>query len=170
MKDILQSMKGYVSNEENVYGMKIKRTWVKDTVVVSTEFSSNEIPTTSMIYDKIDGIKGYIASKHALQTDPPMINTTRGNRKYLTKVAIPVNKSIPDNKTYSVKYLVPGRILEAEVTGGSSRASEAMFQLEEYVIDNHYSSPAIPFQCLVTDRREQPDTSKWITKVYYPIF
>ena len=29
-------------------------------------------------------------------------------------------------------------------------------------------SPAIPFESLITNRLEEPDTSKWVTKIYYP--
>lgn len=170
MKDILQSMRTFVSNPENIYGMKIKETWVKDTLVLSTEFSTSDVPSTQMIYEKINEIKKYIAAHHAIQTDPPMFNTIKSKEMYLTRVAIPVNKDIAQNKTYKLKYLVPGRILEAQVTGGRSRADEALFQLGEYVRDNHYSSPAIPFESLVTDRMEEPDSTKWITRVYYPVF
>ena len=170
MQQILQSMRTFVSNSDNIYGMKIRETWVKDTLVVMTEFSTPEVPSTKMIYEKIGGIKKYIAYHRGLQTDPPMVNMTRKSDGYLTKVGIPVNRDIPTNKTYSLKYLVPGRILEGEVTGGRARADEALFQLGEYVRDYHYSSPAIPFQSLVTDRMAEPDSTKWITRVYYPVF
>ena len=36
--------------------------------------------------------------------------------------------------------------------------------------DNALSSPAIPFESLVTNRMQEPDTSKWVTKIYYPGF
>ena len=44
-----------------------------------------------------------------------------------------------------------------------------MKQMEQYVSDHKYVRIAIPFQSLVTDRMNEPDSSKWITKIYYPI-
>jgi hypothetical protein len=37
------------------------------------------------------------------------------------------------------------------------------------VQDHQRVAPAIPFQSLVTDRTKQPDTSKWVTRLYWPI-
>ena len=66
--------------------------------------------------------------------------------------------------------MVPGKILVAEVKGGAYTADEALRQLTMYMDDNHLVSPAIPFQSLVTERSKEPDTTKWITKIYFPVF
>jgi hypothetical protein len=65
--------------------------------------------------------------------------------------------------------MVPGKILVAEVKGGEQRVREAAANLQNYVDDYKLKSPAIPFESLVTDRTKETDTSKWITKLYYPI-
>jgi len=62
-----------------------------------------------------------------------------------------------------------GFILEGEVKNGPYTIDAAMEQLEVYRADHQYTSPAIPYQLLVTDRLKETDTSKWITKLYYPI-
>jgi hypothetical protein len=170
MNDILAGMKKFMENEKDLYGLDIKQTRVKDTIVVITEYISSEYPSTKKIYDLIGGIKNYIAIHHAKEVDPPMLNVTAKKGKFVTKLAIPVNKDIPGNKMYSMKYLVPGKILEAQVTGGITKANGAFYQMKLFVQDNDYSSPAIPFQSLVTDRMKEPDSTKWITKLYYPIF
>ena len=85
-------------------------------------------------------------------------------------VAIPVSKSIPTNNNFLFKRMVPGKILVTEVKGGTYTTGEALKQLEIYRSDNHLRSPAIPFESLVTDRSREPDTSKWVTKIYYPVF
>ena len=84
--------------------------------------------------------------------------------------AIPVNKYIPTNKNFLFKRMVPGKILVTEVIGGVNTTANALKELELYITDRHLQSPAIPFESLVTDRSKQPDTSKWVTKVYYPIY
>jgi hypothetical protein len=66
--------------------------------------------------------------------------------------------------------MIPGKILVTEVKGGNYTTGEALKQLDIYLDDNHLSSPAIPFESLVTDRSQETDTAKWVTKIYYPIY
>jgi hypothetical protein len=171
MRDILSTMKSFLDKQENIYGMKINQVMVKDTILVFTEYNWEEYPSTQKIYSLIDGIKKYVAYNHAEETNYPMLNVTNSDSGfYKVKVAIPVNKEIPQNKVYSIRKMVPGKILVGQVMGGSYRASEALRELGLYIEDYHYSSPAIPFQSLVTNRMEEPDSTKWVTRVYYPIF
>ena len=170
MAAIMESMKNFLDKPENVYGMRIDQVIVKDTILVTTNFSSADYPSTAAIYDHINAIRSYISAHHAAQTDAPMLHIRRDSGFYKTQVAIPVNAAITGTDAFPLKRMVPGKILVAQVTGGIAAANEGMDQLQNFVTDFGYSSPAIPFQSLVTNRIEQPDTSKWVTKVYYPIF
>jgi hypothetical protein len=62
-----------------------------------------------------------------------------------------------------------GNILVTDVNGGPSAIKYAFDRLEEYVSDTKRIPPAIPFESLITDRRKERDTSKWITRIYYPV-
>jgi effector-binding domain-containing protein len=170
MMDIMRSMKAFLEKQENVYGMRIDEIRVKDTILVTTKFSSDQYPSTSKIYGLISGIKNYISINKARETNFPMLHVWQDSGLFHTTVAIPVDRRIPENKTYSMKRMVPGKILVAEVTGGLYRTREALRQLGFFLSDNNLSSPAIPFESLITNRMEEPDTSKWVTKIYYPVF
>jgi len=167
---IMAAMKNFLDKPENVYGMRIDQKIVSDTILVTTNFSTPGYPSTAAIYDHINAIKAYMMVHHALQTDAPMLHIKQDSGLFKTQVAVPVNIEIPGNETFPLKRMVPGRILVAQVTGGITAANEGMDQLQNYVTDFGYSTPAIPFQSLVTNRIEQPDSSKWVTKLYYPIF
>lgn len=170
IRDILKSMKAFLDKPENVYGMHIDQVTVKDTILVTTNFSSPEYPSTQKVYDLINGIKGYIAANNAKETNFPMLNVWQDSGLYKTQVAIPVNVVIPQNNTHLIKRMVPGKILVAEIKGGEYSAREALRQMHLFMTDNQLSAPAIPFESLVTNRMEEPDTLKWITKIYYPVF
>jgi hypothetical protein len=58
----------------------------------------------------------------------------------------------------------------AEVKGGLFSVINGEEELTYYLSDYKKNSPAIPFQSLVTNRLLEIDTSKWVTKLYYPIF
>jgi hypothetical protein len=62
-----------------------------------------------------------------------------------------------------------GNIFVCEVKGGPYSIDKATRQVQYYMSDHQRAAPAIPFQSLITDRRNETDTSKWITKIYYPV-
>ncbi len=168
--EILKDMKKFLESNLKVYGMNINEMQVKDTILVSAKFSFAKHPTTPEIYKVIDSIKNYIWQHNATETNAPMVHVWEDSGLYKTTVALPVNKIIPENNFFSMKRMVPGKILVAEIKGGDYTSTEGMRQLGLFVTDNGLSSPAIPFESLVTNRMNEPDTSKWITKLYYPIF
>ena len=170
MIGILDSMKSFMDNQDKVYGMHIEQVFVKDTILLTTNFKSNQYPETEIIYGHINDIKNYISTHGAKQTNVPMLHVVVDSGIFKTQVAIPINKVIEGNAMFPVKRMVPGKILVAEVKGGVYTANHALQEMSMFMSDNHYSSPAIPFESLVTNRMQEPDTLKWITKIYYPIF
>lgn len=172
MKVILEKMKNFYSDPENIYELNIQEVAVVDSILVSTFSIAAGYPSTTYIYNLIERLKQYIKSQAAEETGFPMLNVnTADSIKYLTRVAIPVNKKL--NGTGDITYkrmLGGGNILVTEVKGGPSVINKALFQLEKYVNDYERTSPAIPFQSLVTDRNTQTDTTNWITRIYYPVY
>lgn len=171
MKNIAQNIKWFSKKPENVYGMTITVEKVKDTILVARKIFSPDYPSTEVIYNLINDLTGFINSKGAKETNYPMVHiaTKAGSNGYETMVAIPVNKVLNDSGDFALKKMVPGNILTAQVKGGISKVKEGEAQLENFVQDYQFISPAIPFQSLVTNRINEKDTSKWITKLYYPI-
>jgi hypothetical protein len=106
-----------------------------------------------------------------METGFPMLNIYKTDSvNYLTRVAIPVDKKLPSSGNISYKWMLGGgNILVTDVRGGPFSIDSAFQQLEYYVHDYNRTSPAIPFQSLVTDRSKVPDTTKWITRLYYPV-
>jgi hypothetical protein len=89
---------------------------------------------------------------------------------YLARVALPVDKKLNDSGNIQYRWMLKGgNILITEVKGGPHQIEKAFGEMANYVEDHGRTAPAIPFQSLVTDRRIEPDTNKWITKVYWPV-
>jgi hypothetical protein len=42
--------------------------------------------------------------------------------------------------------------------------------MDQYFKDYNRVAMAIPFEYLITDRLKVPDTSKWVTKIYCPVY
>jgi len=171
MTDILSNLRSFLEKKENVYNISIQKTSTTDTVLVATKSVSTEYPATPVIYDKIKILQNFISAKGAIQTGAPMVNITKLNKdKYQYMVAVPTNKALQDGQNIFLRKMVRGNFLVTEVKGGESTVNEAMKNMQLYISDYKKTSMAIPFQSFVTDRSKEADSSKWITKIYFPIY
>ena len=165
------NMKNYFGNQQNIYGRIIKQELVTDTTLIAVKKSFGTEPGTPEVYGLIDAVRKYIQEKGGTTRSYPMLNVYQeAPNKYQVMVGVPTTKSLPGGSQFLLRQLVPGHILMTEVRGGPAAIKEAQRQMEIYISDHKKSSPAIPYQSLITDRRAQPDTAQWITRLYYPVF
>lgn len=170
MATILERLRDFYLKEENIYGMLIKQESVLDSTLISTSGTSQVYPTTESIYGLVNKLKSYAEKNGAKQTGFPMMNIYKADSLYNIKVALPVDKKLKDEGKIVYRWMLGGgNILVTEVRGGLYTINKAFAEMENYVRDFRRTAPAIPFQSLVTDRSKEPDTSKWVTKVYWPV-
>lgn len=171
MTSILHSLKKFVEKQETLYGMRIEKAQVTDTVLVATRGNFSHYPSTQEIYSLIEKLNNYIKTGNVSETNFPMLNIYQADSNlYNVMVAIPISRSLIGKGNIELKRMIPGKIIWGEVKGGPYSVEAAIKKLENFRIDYHLTSPAIPFASLVTDRMKEPDTTKWITRVYYPVF
>lgn len=168
---ILQRMKDFYADPDNIYSIAIKKDLVVDSILVSTYATSNGFPSTEFVYGLVDQLQQYAAQQGARETGYPMLNVhTEDSVQFLTRVAIPVNKKLPPSGTIAYKWMLGGgNILICEVKGGPAAVRAALHQMDLYASDHQRVAPAIPFESLVTDRRKVKDTAQWVTRIYYPV-
>ncbi|MBP7556950.1 MAG: GyrI-like domain-containing protein [Chitinophagaceae bacterium] len=161
----------YFRSIEGVYGFAINEAVVSDSLLISTSGNSNTYPDIPFIYSLIDKLYSYLRQQQAQASGAPMLNILKQPEGgYLVRVALPVNRELPQQHDISFKrMLAGGNILITEVKGGTVQLEKASVQIENYIKDFKRMSPAIPFLSLVTDRRQQPDSTQWITRIYYPV-
>ena len=171
MENILAALQNYVSSVQHMYGLNIRKDKVKVEFLVTAKKLFNTYPATENIYGLIGQIKNYISRSNATEEDFPMMHVrTTDSIHFELQVAIPVDRQLPGTELFVIKKMLKGGdILVSEVTGTKSAADSAMKQMEQYLLDHKYKGIAIPFQSLVTDRVNEPDSSKWVTKIYFPI-
>lgn len=168
---ILDSFKAFIENKDKVYGIKITETDVIDTVLISIKKVYNHQPSQKEIYEQIALLEAAVQKNGMRKTDVPryfIASTDSG--KFQSQFAIPVEKIVGIlTAPVEFKRMIAGRILVSDVTGSESAVNKAFKQMSTYVTDYQRTSPAIPFYSLVTDRRQEPDSSKWMTRLFYPI-
>jgi hypothetical protein len=171
MNGILQKMQSFYSNSENIYGIKVEKALVTDSVLISTGADSKGYPDTKFIYTLINKLRIYAAANNVKETSFPMLNVdTKDSIIFNVRVALPISKALPGTGNIAQKrMLADGNILVTEVKGGIATTTAAFEQIIKYSLDYQRVAPAIPFFSLVTDRTKETDSSKWITKVYCPV-
>jgi hypothetical protein len=168
---ILQKMQSFYSLSENIYGFDIKKALVMDSILIQTSGISKGYPSTAFIYGLIDKLKNYSNSNNATITGYPMLNIKPlDSINFEAKLALPLDRPLPGSGDILQKRMLGmGNILVTEVKGGNAISAKAFLQIQKYAEDYQRLAPAIPFYSLVTDRMQQPDSSKWITKIYFPV-
>lgn len=171
LQQFITAIKPYFEQQKNIYGMNVIQEKVKDSSLISLKKSFDHYPSTPDIYAMINTLKDYVKQQKGEQSNPPMLNVFQtSTTSYEVMVAVPTRWDLPQTENFKLKKMVLGNVLTGEVTGGVATVAEAEKQMADYATDHRKSSPAIPFQSLVTDRMLETDTSKWVTRLYYPIF
>lgn len=171
MSEVLLKIKSYLEDKQNVYGISIEKISTKDTFLVATRSAYSNYPSTGDVYDLVRQLKKYIVEQQALETGNPIMNVTQLDvQKYELMVAVPTNKELPEKGTIFFRRMVPGHFISTEIKGGSSTVNNGQQQLQLYMDDYKKTLLAIPFQALITDRSIISDTTKWVTRIYFPTF
>lgn len=170
MEALLGFAADYLGKKENIYGVSIGESSTKDTLLVAEQGYFRAYPTNTDIYGLIDGVKRRIGEAGANVTGYPMVNISGGDTGYKVRVAVPTDRNIPEAGRFYFMRLIPGKYLVTEVTGGADAVNKALAGMRDYISDYQRTVMAIPFQSLVTDRMAEPDSTRWKTRIYYPIF
>lgn len=171
LEGVLKGFAQFLQQPENVYGISITKGTVADTFLLATKAVFPSFPAPAQYYTLIQQLKTHAAASGAQEVNYPMLNIYRfSDSLYEVTVGLPINKMVGDKGPVQFKRMVPGNILIADVAGGAQKVQQAMAQMEQYVADHRLKPPAIPYQSLITDRLAEPDTSKWKTRIYFPIY
>jgi len=170
MDNLMGVFSKFARVKKNVYGVEIDKRKFTDTFMISSEKLIKEFPDNKTIYSLIDELSNYAKVNGASQVKYPMMNIERKDSSgYTLKLALPINKEIPSSDKFRFRFMIQGNTLFAPVVGGNASIDNAIEQMRLYISDYKLSSPAIPFQSMETNRLTEPDTTKWVTNIYYPV-
>ena len=167
----LNRLKSNLEDQQKVYGLSIRETSTADSMLVERQQVFEQYPSDSAIYVLVGKLQQFVRSHGGHETGYPMFNVTeRVGGTLEVRVALPTDKEMKSDRDVVWRQLIHGKYLEADVRGGDGAVRTAMRQMRNYISDYQRTMMAIPFQSLVTDRRMEIDTTKWLTKIYFPIF
>lgn len=159
-------------DSRNVYGLHFKETTLLDSTLITIQKKFEFFPSTNDIYQLIDVLENYMNQHDAQPTNKPMLNIREFENNYQVMVALPINKELPNtSEIRSKRMLSGGKFIVSNVCAGGMWTFEQYEKnMENFIQDYSYVSPAIPFQSLLTNRMTEKDTGKWNTKLFYPVF
>ena len=170
MTGVLKVFSSFISKPKNVYGFTIYKTTVRDTLLVSARFTSPDYPTTAQLYGYFDTLKQSIIKQRASNVGFPIMNLRKmPDGSYETQTGMPTNRLLKNDGKILALRMPPGLFMTADIRGGAYTVDEGMRQLELFIQEYNRIKIATGFQILITDRRSEPDTTKWITKIKIPI-
>ncbi len=171
MGALLDKLKAYLDKPENVYGINVKEVKLKDSVLIASQITTTAYPSVPDIYKEVNKLKAYVVSQQASATNAPMLNVSQLDEKnYKVMVGLPVSGRINQTPDFIIKRMpYGGSMFTSTVNGGYYSIQQALQKLTEYYLDTKRASPAKPYELMVTDRQQETDTAKWVTKLYYPI-
>lgn len=168
---VLAAMQKHISSVKHIYGIEIKREKIQIEFMASIKKPFSRYPTTEDIYAEMGQIRKYIAQVKAIEIDYPILNISAlDSSRFQLVVAVPVDRQVPNSGIFTdTRLLKNGNMLVTEITGGTHTVDSALNQIDMYAQDHKYLNVALPFQQILTDRTKVADTSKWTTRIGYPV-
>ncbi|HEY4147949.1 MAG TPA: hypothetical protein VGM41_03420 [Chitinophagaceae bacterium] len=170
MNAILQELGSFLSKTENVYGSPIRQIAAMDTALISTKILLPVYPSTPDVYRLVDTLKNYITGQGGKVSGPPIMNVTPAEGQFQLMVAVPTDRWLPETRDFVRRRMIPRAFIVSDVKGGDATVREAFRQMNLYFEDYKRIAMAIPFAALITDRTKESDTTRWMTRIYVPVY
>jgi hypothetical protein len=168
---ILDGLRHYLETDSLLYGFPITPSRVYDTLVAETGRKLAAYPATGDIYSVVQQLEDFVKGYGARVVGHPIMNIKQDSGKWLLRVAVPVDRRGVERNGVIFHYMPKMALfLQADVHGGEWSVRHGLQQMEYYISDHQKTRMAIPFLSLLTDRRAEPDTAKWVTRIDYPFF
>ncbi|MHA4844719.1 GyrI-like domain-containing protein [Flavitalea antarctica] len=170
MDVVMSQMTAFLNDKRRIYAADIVRAQLKDDPLLSKRIIMHRYPTAEDAYQLIEELKKNALAQGDSAIGPAMKYSSQlDSNSHELMVAIPTSRLLRSNNGFIAKGLVGGNLIATRIKGGEWTIQKAWESIRQYKADYKLSSPAIPFESMITDRTREPDTSRWITTIYYPL-
>lgn len=115
-------------------------------------------------------IMAYVSKNGAKCIGPPMAITMAWDSLTWDFIAaMPIDKEIPSQDKIKVEKSYAGKAIYVEYKGAYDKTYTAYMDMGAYVKEHNLTEAGGPWEVYVTDPATEPDTSKWITEIYFPV-
>lgn len=115
-------------------------------------------------------VNGFMTSQGLESTAPPMSIVHEWKpEKVVLEMAIPVRDSVAVPDSLTMGKIPAGSALKMKHMGNYMNLSNTWAAFEDYNAANQVVPRWYPYEVYVTDPGQEPDTSKWVTEIVYPV-
>jgi len=172
----LEALKNYIENKKNApyyNGYSISEI----TVEAKTYFAITNSSTMDVMKDKIDEsfkrILTEMGKNNIAPNGYPIVEWSSYNPETISdfRCMMGINNNVETNSINSeYLYQLPSRrVIWLKHIGSYEKSAEAWKALDKYVENNNLMMNGNPYEEYITDPSNEPDTSKWVTNIYFPI-
>lgn len=165
----LEKLKKATENT-NQYTYTVQEKEVTEMTIATIRNKVNMGEIGNVLGQSYGAIQAYIAKTGAKCIGAPMaITLAWDSLSWDFEAAIPIDKEIKGNDQIQVKKSFAGKVLFVEYKGAYDKTYQAYIDLENYKKEKGYADAGGPWEVYITDPMAEPDTSKWITEIYFPV-
>lgn len=165
----LAKLKTVVESSSNyTYNIQEKEVSATTIAVIRNKVNMGEIG--DILGKSYGAIQEYISKQGANMAGYPMaITLAWDSLSWDFEAAIPIDKAIKGNDKIQVKPSYAGKVIYLSYMGPYEKTYVAYTELESYKKEKGYTDNGGPWEVYVTDPTTEPDTSKWVTEIYFPV-
>lgn len=153
------------------YPIAIEYMQIESQPIYSIKDSATTFEIRNKLIELNIELNAHIATTGATVTGQPIVIWHKYDPGHynILETAIPVAETSDGTERINASSIEAGNVIRGIHTGSYHKADRSFMAMEEYVIDKGYLKVGPPWEQYITDPVEVPDTSIWITHIYFRV-
>jgi effector-binding domain-containing protein len=153
-----------------------KEVWTVETInttatdALSIQITTNQENFTSKLNEAYIQLNDAISKQGLRQSGPNYAIYYQWSKDTVSfEAGIPVDNKGKTEGNINAVSIPSVKAVKVDYYGESAGTEKVHYFIDEYVKENGITITGAPWEEYVTDPSAEPDTSKWLTRVYYPV-
>ena len=98
-----------------------------------------------------------------------VVHNPDGSMEFTFEAGIPVDQKVKSSGRVNYRELQGGKAVKADHYGKHEDTAQTHMLMDAWMKKNNNKVIGAPWESYVTDPRKEPDSSKWLTQIFYPV-
>ncbi len=169
----LSNFKSLVESLPDLTGRtgEIQETYFEGLLAVTIKEQCAMNKLSSKMFDMYTTLMAYLKNNNIEITGSPfaIYHACKVEGHTMLECGLPVNKKIAGKENIKFIELPASKTIMASHFGHFNTVKTTYGALQKYISENNLEVTGSPWEVYITDPMQEPDQSKWETRVYFPI-